>query len=114
MKDGSLLRKRLVDIFGLLEPDLVGQQFGSLKIISRKTESQGFNLLVEVSCDQCGHTHMARYHNMRKRPSRIGCWICKPRLPVVVPKWLYQRCQAQQSRCNNSSNESFSRYGGRG
>ena len=73
-----------------------------------------FNLLVQVECDRCGGLHMGRFHNMRKRPSTAACPHCNGREPITVPRWLYQRCQAQQSRCQNWSDAQFHLYGGRG
>lgn len=105
---------RLVDASGLLAPELLGSQFGSLKVISRRVEGSAHNLLVEVECRDCGSRHMARFHNMRKRPERSACPICKPRCPVTVPLWLYRRCQGQKARCCNPRSPSFGRYGARG
>lgn len=112
--DGKLLPKRLVLGCGSLAPDLVGRRFGSLTIVSQRTEGTAHNLAVEVECRDCGQRQMTRYHNMRKRPDRVGCSGCKPRRPVTVPYWLYQRCQGQKDRCCNPRSTSYARYGGRG
>ena len=114
MTVGKGLKRRLVDNCGLLALDLVGQQFGSLAIISRKTEGTTFNLKVEVRCSRCGQTHMGRFHNMRKRPETEACPHCNGRKPVTVPKWLYNRCQAQRIRCVTASGTRFDCYGARG
>lgn len=114
MKAGKQSRRRLVDRCGLLAQELVGSQYGSLKIVSRMTEGSSDRLRVQVKCDRCGETHMALYHNIRKRPDTNACPHCNGRQPVTVPKWLYRRCQSQQDRCNNPRSTSYARYGGRG
>ena len=106
--------KRLVDSSGLLAPELVGCQFGSLTIVSRKADGRSDKLKVEVQCSLCGQAHMALYHNMRKRQDRASCAKCKGRKPVTVPRWLYQRCQAQQDRCRNPKSCNYKHYGARG
>jgi hypothetical protein len=73
-----------------------------------------FNLRVEVQCNRCGAVQMMLFHNMRKRKNTKACNFCNKREPVVVPYWLYRRCNAQQQRCENSSAEHYDRYGGRG
>jgi hypothetical protein len=114
MTAGRGLKRRLVDGSGLLAPDLVGSQFGSLTIISRTTHGRGCNLRVEVRCERCAGLHFALFHNIRKRPGTAACPHCNARQPVLVPKWLYERCQAQLARCTNPKAKAFERYGGRG
>ena len=106
--------KRLVDDCGLLAPGLVGRRFGSLEIVSRRAEGRSDKLRVEVKCDRCSRTHMALYHNIRKRPATKACRHCNGRQPVTVPQWLYQRCQAQKDRCMNPNSCNFEHYGARG
>src|ERR1017187_3915384 len=106
------LKRWNVDSLGLLVPELVGAQFGSLTIISRRTEASSFELRVEVECARCGMQHMARFYNIKKRPKTAACPHCNGREPVTVPKWLYRRCQAQQDRCTNSRSTCYERYGG--
>lgn len=99
---------------GLLAPELLGARFGSLTICSRRVQDSASNLRVEVECARCGGRHFALFHNLRKRPDTAACPNCNARLPVLVPKWLYERCQAQLSRCTNPNDSAFERYGGRG
>lgn len=63
---------------------------------------------------KCGEIFMHRYHNMRRRPATKACIACAKREPMIVPKWLYQRCQAQKDRCTNKKCKAFPDYGGRG
>lgn len=111
---GPRSRRRLVDASGLLALELVGTRYGSLKIISRKTEDSASNLLVEVQCERCDGSHMSRFHNIRKRPNTAACPHCNGRTPVTVPHWLYVRCQSQKDRCQNPRSDCYDRYGGRG
>ena len=108
------MRRRLVDNRGLLSPELLGSQFGSLTIIGPETLGSTDKLRVRVKCSRCQMVHMALFHNIRKRPNTKACPFCNPRKVVLVPHWLYRRCQAQQSRCNNPSDKAYPRYGGRG
>lgn len=114
MTVGRGLRTRRVGSDGLLAQDLVGIQFGSLTICSRTVQGSASELRVEVQCERCGEKHFTRFHNLRKRPDTAACPHCNARLPVLVPKWLYGRCQAQQDRCTNPSSSAFERYGARG
>jgi hypothetical protein len=114
MTAGRGLKKRRVGSDGLLAPELMGSRFGSLKIVSRVVLDSASNLRVEVACDRCGMRHFGLFHNLRKRPDTAACPHCNARRPVLVPKWLYERCQAQLSRCTNQNDSAFDRYGGRG
>lgn len=114
MTVGRGLKRRLVLGSGLLAPDLVGSQYGSLMIVSQATRESGSSLRVEVQCARCQGLHFALFHNIRKRPNTAACPHCNGRQPVLVPDWLYQRCQAQMQRCTNPNAGSFERYGGRG
>lgn len=114
MMDGFRLRRRLVEESGFLVQELVGSRYGSLEIVSQRTEGASYGLCVEVQCSRCGKSHMGRFHNMRKRPHTAACPHCNPRRPVIVPKWLYQRCQGQRSRCVNPRSSGWKDYGARG
>lgn len=114
MTAGRGLKKRRVGSDGLLAPELTGARFGSLTICARTVQGSGHNLRVEVECVRCSARHFALFHNIRKRPDTAACPHCNGRQPVLVPAWLYQRCQAQLDRCRNPRSASFERYGGRG
>jgi len=108
------LRRRIVDNSGSLALEWMGVQFGSLTITSRAVHGRAWELRVEVECSRCRKRHLARFHNIRKRPKTEACPHCNPREPVTVPKWLYSRCQAQMQRCRNPNDDAFARYGARG
>lgn len=114
MTAGRGLRRRLVDGSGLLALDLLGSQFGSLTIASRETQGSGSNLRVVVRCARCDGLHFALFNNIRRRPGTEACPHCNARHQVLVPMWLYRRCQAQLARCTNPKSSAFNRYGGRG
>lgn len=114
MKAGRQSPKRNVSEDGLLEPDFVGRQFGTNKIVSRKVDGKYSRLKVEVKCTSCNHVFMNNLNNMKRRPNTRACPNCNGRKPVKVPSWLYKRCQAQKDRCQNPKNSHFARYGGRG
>lgn len=114
MPAGKQSRQRRVLADGSLAPELVGTRYGSLKIVSNRTEGTTFNLRAEVSCKRCGKRHMALFHNIRKRPQTAACPHCNGRRPVTVPQWLYERCQAQQDRCCNPTSTAYRGYGKRG
>ena len=114
MRGGDQSKKRLLDDSRLLLPGLVGRQFGSLTIVSRKTEGGSWKLRVEVECSRCGQRHMTLYHNLRKRDSTKACPNCNPRRPVKAPLWIYYRCQHMKSRCSNPNEPQYPNYGGRG
>lgn len=99
---------------GLLRPDLVGFRSGSLEIVSRLVEGASWGVMVEVACLRCGAIFMHRYHNMRRRPQTKACPSCSKREAVIVPRWLYARCQGQKDRCENPRNPAYAGYGGRG
>lgn len=114
MTAGRGLKRRLVDGCGLLAPDLLGSQYGSLTVISRNTQGSSSSLRVEAQCSRCGGVHWGLFGNMRKRPDTAACPHCNGRKPVLAPPWLYRRCQSQLQRCTNPNASSFERYGGRG
>lgn len=114
MTVGRGLKKRRVGSDGLLAPEFLGSQYGSLTICSRNVQGSASELRVEVRCNRCGETHFTRFHNLRNRPETAACPHCNGRHPVLVPLWLYRRCQAQMDRCNNPNSRSYERYGARG
>ena len=103
-----------MDKFGLFKQDIVGVQYGTLTVISQEARGRSDQLKVFVQCGNCQHQFWSFYHNMRKRPKTRACPNCNPRRPLIVPKWLYQRCQAQHSRCTVPSNVEYQNYGARG
>lgn len=114
MKVGKKLRTRNVAEDGLLDPQWVGRQFGSLVVNSRRLEGASSHLKVEVKCQDCGHVFMNNMNNMKRRPNTKACTLCNARYPINAPLWLYRRCQAQQDRCNNPKCSEYHNYGGRG
>lgn len=97
-------------------PDLIGQQFGSVKIISPEVlwlgQKQRRHIHVVCECVTCGYRVVVSLSNLQK--GRTGG--CKPcgNPPPEYPSWLYQRVQAMRARCNCHTDHNYPRYGGRG
>lgn len=98
-----------------LRPDLVGQKFGSVTIVSPVVEWLGpkssRRLHVRCECGTCGYRSIIAFSNLRGGRTK-GCRACNQ--PKSYPDWLYQRCQAMRSRCNNKGDCNYERYGARG
>lgn len=114
MNHGRQFKRQLIDDCGLLIPEMVGNQYGSVKIISRKTEGKWSWLKVHVQCQRCGHKFMTILNNIKRRPKTKCCPSCNPRKPVLVPHYIYRRVQSQKNRCTNPNNSHWHCYGGRG
>src|SRR5438132_467225 len=84
----------------LLQPELVGQRFGSVAVISPEViwlgtkERRHMHVLCE--CVGCGYRSIIAYSNLVGGRTR-GCRACNQ--PRRFPKWLYVRCQSMQTRC---------------
>ena len=96
-------------------PDLVGLQFGSVKVISPEMQwigpkwKQRMHCLCK--CETCGRESWIGYGTLVAGLSR-NCRPCNQ--PVRFPKWLYARVNGMVQRCRNPKNHRFMDYGGRG
>ena len=96
-------------------PDLVGLQFGSVKVISEEMRwigpkwKQRMHCLCK--CTTCGRESWIGYAVLVKGVSK-NCRPCNQ--PVRFPKWLYARVNGMVQRCRNPKNHGFADYGGRG
>ena len=103
----------------LHRPDLMGKQFGMVRVISptlirrrhphKKWDTQ---VVVTCTCTGCGVVKDIDYHNLMKGKTR-GCQSCSRTIHPLY-KTLRRRLQAALDRCANPENPSFHRYGGRG
>ena len=97
------------------QPELVGQQFGSVKVISPdlfwlgRRERRFPHALCE--CVGCGYRAFISLASLRSGLSK-GCRDCNQ--PRLVPKWLYARIHGMKQRCQNPKEKRFPDYGGRG
>lgn len=97
-------------------PELVGQQFGNVKVFSPTVVWLGpKNRRIQhvfVECVKCFSRACVSLDNLRKARTG-GCLPCG-RPPQTYPDWLYQRVQAMKHRCCNPNNSNYANYGGRG
>lgn len=98
------------------QPELVGQRFGSVKIISPDVmwlgakERRFMHCICE--CVTCGYRSVISHSNLVGGRT-LGCRRCnQPK--ADVPAWLVQRTQAMHQRCRNPNTQGWENYGGRG
>lgn len=97
------------------QPELVGQRFGSVMVISPdllwlgQRERRFVHVLCE--CVGCGYRSVISLTNLQGGRTK-GCRSCNQ--PVQFPKWLYARAHGMKQRCTNPKDRRFKDYGGRG
>lgn len=97
------------------QPELVGQRFGSVMVISPdvlwlgQRERRFMHVLCE--CVTCGYRSVISLSNLQSGRTK-GCRSCNQ--PQRFPKWLYSRAHAMKQRCSNPKDRRFKDYGGRG
>lgn len=101
-------------------PELVGKQYGWVRIISpemrhrEKLDKKGHRAgwrEVEVLCTGCGTQKWVSWYNLRSGRTN-GCQKCSQ--PREYPAWLHKRVSAMRQRCENRKDAGYHRYGGRG
>ena len=97
-------------------PDLVGLQFGRVKIYSPDVEWKGKRwqkrMYVHCECQTCFGKYLISYGNL-SRGIVGGCAKCnQPK--IVTNKTVHRRVAAQEQRCTNPSDTRYHDYGGRG
>lgn len=99
-----------------LRPDLVGKQYGSVKVYDQQVFWLGakHRRFVHVLCEcvGCGYRSLISLSNLEGGHTK-GCRACNQPVPTY-PMWLYNRVQAMRSRCMSQSNSEYPAYGGRG
>ena len=98
-----------------LRQDLVGKQYGHVKIVSPIVVASGKKAghkSVIVTCQGCGQTKWIFYGNLTRGLSK-GCQKCST-IPRIVPLWLYKRLTAAKERCTNPNCKEYKNYGARG
>lgn len=98
-----------------LRPDLMGRQFGRVKVISPEVTWRGKKWAqrryIRVACVTCGKESSASFNWLfSKRPP--GCSDC--RKAEQIPPWILSRTKAQRLRCQDPSHPAYPAYGGRG
>lgn len=101
-------------------PDLVGQRFGWVEVISPEVlwpesrDTRGHlagQRHLKVRCCGCGTEKLIDMRNLLLGKTN-GCQPCSQ--PQRAPKWLLKRVTAMRSRCQNPKTVGWERYGGRG
>ena len=94
-------------------PDMVGRQYGWVKIISpEKRWNKAMNrCYVLTRCQGCGSIQWQNLANLKSGKSK-GCQQCSQ--PRQVPLWLYKRLSAAKQRCENPKSPQYPQYGARG
>lgn len=97
-------------------PELVGQRFGSVEIVSPDTKriqnkKWQSRVHVFVRCVTCLSEKWISLSNL-KGGRTAGCRKCNQ--PVRFPKWLFARITGMKMRCENPKNPGFKDYGARG
>ena len=95
------------------KPEMVGSQYGWVKIISpEKRWNQSWNhCYVLTECIGCGSFQWQNYQSIVSGKSR-GCQNCSQKREV--PLWLQRRLSAAKSRCEKPNDRGYAKYGARG
>jgi hypothetical protein len=95
------------------KPEMVGQQFGWVKIISpeKRWSAKWNHCNVLTQCQGCGKIKWTELNNLQRKISK-GCQSCSQ--PRTIPKWLDRRLTAAKQRCENPKVKNYAQYGGRG
>src|SRR5690606_1257809 len=86
------------------KPEMVGQRFGWVEIISpEKRWTKGWNKpMVLTKCTGCAYIQWAYLENLQRGKSK-GCQQCSK--PRQIPAWLDRRLTAAKQRCENPSDK---------
>lgn len=94
-------------------PDLVGLQFGSVKIYDSQVFWLGAKhrrfIHVLCECVTCGYRNLISLLNLQSGKTK-GCRACNQPEPDY-PMWLYNRVQAMRARCCSPSCDQYVNYG---
>jgi Sigma-70, region 4. len=95
------------------KPEMVGQQFGWVKIISseKRWNKKMNHCYVLTQCTGCGSIQWQLYSSLKSGKSR-GCQSCSQ--PRQIPLWLDRRLAAAKQRCENPNDGGYHNYGARG
>lgn len=106
--------ERPVAVTTSLSPEMVGRQFGWVKVINPErvyTKPNWQVCHVQTECTGCGAISWQNYSSLSRGLSK-GCQACSQ--PRRAPKWLDRRLTAAKQRCTNPNAPSWESYGGRG
>ena len=96
-------------------PDLEGQQFGNVMVVSPHVfwlgQRHQRHMHVLVECVTCGYRSVLQFSTLTSGASS-GCKTCSR--PRKIPLWLQARCANMVRRCRNPKDPRWQDYGGRG
>lgn len=95
------------------KPEMVGKQYGWVKIISpEKRWNKSWNhCYVLTQCVGCGYVQWTILDNLKAGKTK-GCQHCSK--PRKIPLWLHKRLTAAKQRCENPKDAGYHNYGERG
>lgn len=95
------------------KPEMVGHQYGWVKIISaeKRWNKKMNRCYVLTECVGCGSVQWTILGNLTSGKSK-GCQHCSQ--PRQIPLWLNRRLTAAKQRCENSNDAGYHNYGARG
>lgn len=95
------------------KPEMVGRQYGWVKIISPEKRWNGKmnHCYVLTECTGCGNVQWQCLSNLQSGKSK-GCQGCSQ--PRKIPVWLDRRLTAAKQRCENPGDAGYHNYGERG
>ena len=95
------------------KPEMVGEQYGWVKIISpEKRWNKAMNhCYVLTKCKGCGSIQWQNLNNLKSGKSK-GCQSCTQKRQI--PRWLDRRLTAAKQRCENPNDKGYPNYGARG
>lgn len=95
------------------KPEIVGKQYGWVKIISpeKRWNKKQNHCYVLTQCQGCGSIQWTLFDALVSGKSK-GCQHCSQ--TRKIPLWLYKRLTAAKQRCENPRDPGYPNYGARG
>lgn len=95
------------------KPEMVGEQYGWVKIISseKRWNKKMNHCYVLTQCQGCGSIQWQERNSLTRGASK-GCQSCSQ--PKKIPHWLDRRLTAAKRRCENQNDPGYANYGARG
>ena len=96
-----------------LKPEMMGTQYGWVKIISpeKRWQKNWSKPYVLTQCQGCGAIQWQNLENLMSGGSK-GCQACSQK--KMIPSWLSKRLTSAKQRCENPKDKGYKNYGARG